>query len=155
MRSRLRQWASPGYLGFARRGLCPIREKLIENPPIICRRVSLKLSYRYHIYSGGLISLLVGYYLDVIGGRGISECHGSSIANADLVYVYLDAAVLANGSGITAVAISSILVFLYLQVIGGKGHWRLLPGDSKSQSSIIANGHCVYICVLKFWEHER
>ena len=151
MRSRLRQWASPGYLGFARLGLCPIREKLIENPPIICRRVSLKLSYRYHIYSGGLISLLVirSY---IIGGRGISECLGS--LSPTLIWSMFAAVLDTNGSGITAVAISSILVFLYLQVIGGKGHWRLLPGDSKSQSSIIANGHCVYICVLKFREHE-
>jgi hypothetical protein len=44
-----------------------------------------------------LISLLVGYHLDIVGGGGKSECKSVSIADLDLVYIDLDAAVLAAG----------------------------------------------------------
>lgn len=102
----------------------------------------------------GLLSLLVGHHLDVVSGGGESECQSVSIADLDLVYIDLDAAILTDGSTIAAIALSSILVLEDLQIIGGQGHRCPMPGNTKGQSPVISYGHGVYISILKPRETE-
>jgi hypothetical protein len=85
--------------------------------------------------------LLIGHNLFVIGSGSESECHGIPVAYLDLVYIDLDATVLAGSAAIAAtIAFPGILILLDLQVICSKGRGSPLPGIPKGQSLIISYG---------------
>ena len=100
-------------------------------------------------------SLLIGNDLNVIGGLGKSECNGVPVANIDLIYVDLVAAVHTTGlhtsvgwkTSIAAHAVSRILILLYQQIVGGNRIYSRTNG----QSPIISNIQDIHIniCIIR------
>ena len=99
--------------------------------------------------------LLVGHDLDVVGRGSESERLSVPIAYLDLVYIDLDATILAGNAVIAAAtAFTGILILLDLQVICGKSRRCRLPGISIGQSPIISDIQSVDVCILIFREPE-
>jgi hypothetical protein len=107
--------------------------------------------------------LLIGYDLNVVSGCCESESHSLPIAYTDLIYIDLDAGVLAVELGTFWViwqqsaryTRTGILILLDLQVIGSSGDWGLLPNIPKCQCLIIAYDQCVDIGVLSLRELHK
>lgn len=102
-----------------------------------------------HIRLIYIMLLLIGYYLNVVGGRSWSESNGLPIAYIDPLQIDLDAAVLAGRNIVDySVALPGILILLDLKVVGCGGNGIFLPNIPKGQCLIIAYIQTVDVGIL-------